>query len=530
VNKSISLKASALIALVIAVLVLGVVCGAVLGQFASTRDDPIVAMGISHFSGLGIDMNASGTATPAFEVNQDGSGAIMRIKDGETPVVEIYNGGASAFTGDMAITGDVTLTGDLAPAGALAITVPTAEATAISGLDVTQNGVGEVAEFNDGATELLAIRNGGGVVVTGPTAVATAQPVLVVDNQSSVANSFEVRVAATPQVAVSSAGASTFTSAATFANAVNLTLVNAAGGSANPLDFTGTLGIMDGSDLFEAIDINITGAAHTGNGNVVKGIDIDLTTADPQVPSKAIDVSDTTFDYAIDAGAAVIFSSAQTYFEDFFGDTIADELIDLSGTDPQAVKAVGSAQYGVLTLTSGNDGANCAADCEEIALGLHWQADQGALIFETRAKINTNLTNTIFCTGLSDNAGLEMPFTIGGSDVVSAVADDAIAFCYDSAGDTDEWFGLTVAGTTEGTGSGTTGIAVAFDTWYTLRFEVDAAGADVRFYVDGVLGNSVTANGITITDPLTPFAVVDTNAAASVVADIDYIAVAAQRQ
>ena len=262
----------------------------------------------------------------------------------------------------------------------------------------------------------------------------------------------------------------------------------------------------------------------------MKGIDIDLTTADAQVPSKAIDISDLTFDYAIDAGTAVVFSSAQTWFEDFLGDTIADELIDLSGSDGQAVKAVGSDQYGILQLTSGDDGANCAADCEEIALGLHWQADQGALVFETRLDIDSSLTNTIICAGLSDNDGLEMPFTIGGSDVVTSVADDAIAFCYDSAGDTDEWFALGVAGTTDSTGAGATGTAIAFDTWYVLRIEVDAGGSDARFYIDGSLVASFTANAITITDPLTPFAVVDTNAAASVIADIDYLTVAAQRQ
>jgi hypothetical protein len=317
---------------------------------------------------------------------------------------------------------------------------------------------------------------------------------------------------------------------ATFAGAVALTQVNGAGASANPLDWTGTLGIMDGSDLFEAIDLNITGAAHTGNGNIVTGIDIDMTTADAQVPATAINVTDTTFDYAIQAGDSTIMSTAQTWFEDFLGDTIADEIIDLSGTDPQAVKAVGSEQYGILELTSGDDGANCAADCEAVTLGLHWQADQGALIFETRAHVDTNLTNTIICLGLSDNAGLEMPFTIGGSDVVTSVASDAVAFCYDSAGDTDEWFALGVAGDTDATGQGATGVAIVADTDQVLRIEVDIAGADARFYIDGTLVKSLTANAITVTDPLTPFAVVDTNAAGSVIADIDYLFVSSQRQ
>ena len=79
----------------------------------------------------------------------------------------------------------------------LKITGPTTVATATPVLLVDSDGVSQIVSFQDGATELFGVRNGGGAVVTGPTAVATAQPALVVDN-AGVSNILEIRDAATP--------------------------------------------------------------------------------------------------------------------------------------------------------------------------------------------------------------------------------------------------------------------------------------------------------------------------------------------
>ncbi len=68
------------------------------------------------------------------------------------------------------------------------------------------------------------------------------------------------------------------------------TVVNAASGSANPWDWTGTLGIMDGSDDFTVIDINLTNADHTGSGNTVQAIDINGITGDAHATETAIKV------------------------------------------------------------------------------------------------------------------------------------------------------------------------------------------------------------------------------------------------
>src|SRR3989344_119661 len=47
---------------------------------------------------------------------------------------------------------------------------------------------------------------------------------------------------------------------------------------------------MDGSDTFQAIDINLTGADHTSTSNVITGIDLSLTTPDADATETAINI------------------------------------------------------------------------------------------------------------------------------------------------------------------------------------------------------------------------------------------------
>src|SRR5574343_148330 len=68
----------------------------------------------------------------------------------------------------------------------------------------------------------------------------------------------------------------------TVTGSTSITKVNAAGGSANALTLSGTLGIMDGSDTFRGILIDYTNANHTGSDNSFIGIHIDGITGDAQ--------------------------------------------------------------------------------------------------------------------------------------------------------------------------------------------------------------------------------------------------------
>ena len=82
------------------------------------------------------------------------------------------------------------------------------------------------------------------------------------------------------------------------------TLTNAAGGSANPFDYSQTAGIMDGSDDLVVWDVNLTNANHTGSSNYVTVIDVAGITADAQATEVAIDIGD-GWDYGLTTDSAV---------------------------------------------------------------------------------------------------------------------------------------------------------------------------------------------------------------------------------
>lgn len=73
---------------------------------------------------------------------------------------------------------------------------------------------------------------------------------------------------------------------------ISSTTVNQTNASADAFDYTGTTGVMDGSDVFQVMDINLTSAAHAST-NTIAGIDIDITSANSAGADtiRALDVS-----------------------------------------------------------------------------------------------------------------------------------------------------------------------------------------------------------------------------------------------
>jgi len=90
--------------------------------------------------------------------------------------------------------------------GGLHLAIPTgAAATATPALLVNSASVSQIASFQDSDTELLGIRDGGGVIVSAPTAQATSVPGLIVDSSGKNVAA-EVRIASTPVWYVNSSG------------------------------------------------------------------------------------------------------------------------------------------------------------------------------------------------------------------------------------------------------------------------------------------------------------------------------------
>ena len=304
----------------------------------------------------------------------------------------------------------------------------------------------------------------------------------------------------------------------------------AAAGSADVVDITETAVVQDGTDVLEGVDINLTGADNTGEGNDLTGINFGLTTPDVQGRERAIVADDADWEMAMDAGANPIVSTSQRWMEDGFGDTIHTEIVLLNGSDGGALDpALDQQQYGVILLDGGDSGASVAADTSEMALGLHWKANQGSLIFETRLHLNTDITEARVCAGLTDLITLEQPATIAGSDVVTIVADDFVAFCYDTGSDADTWFALSADSTAAGTGAGATAVAPTAGVYQVLRIEVDATGAQARFYIGGVLAKTITAGAISPDVAIGPFVTCQSLAANTQTADVDYVMVDSKR-
>ena len=105
-------------------------------------------------------------------------------------------------------------------------------------------------------------------------------------------------------------GATTITG--TLASLANITQtqVNAASGSANPYDYTGTLGIMNGSDDFTLFDANITNANHTGS-NTVQVLDVANITGDAEATETAIKIG-TGWDSGITSGSPAALNAGIT--------------------------------------------------------------------------------------------------------------------------------------------------------------------------------------------------------------------------
>lgn len=170
------------------------------------RTNPTTAQleGYTDLNGLKLTNSSFGTATPALLIQNGGSGNSLEIRNsGATPVLSIGNSGALSGFGS----------------NGLAVTVPTAVGTATPALLINSaGGVGELFSVRKNSTPQVVIDTNGlqtnsaglsvapNVVVAGPTALATATPVLYV-NSASAHNLVVIAKAATPVFVVGNDGA-----------------------------------------------------------------------------------------------------------------------------------------------------------------------------------------------------------------------------------------------------------------------------------------------------------------------------------
>jgi hypothetical protein len=481
--------------------------------------------GVTNFGSIHLS-DTNGTATPIFMVDQKGSGVVMELRDSATPVFQIANGGnLNFYQGNLSLgAGDASDASLIYDGNAQDFNISLDDSA-----DDLVIGLGSVA----GTTNAIAIDENLDITLCDATAsdcdmtfdgIAQDYYIALDDSADDLLIGLGGTVGTTPIISMDE------NQDVVFAERAIVNGVEAAdSGTTNetlevaftsPVDTTGT-------QSHNALTVDLAIGNSTAGTNTVTALQIDAITDDPQVVEKAINIGD-EWDYAIDTGLPIV-ASAMYWFDDFIGDTVLAQYTEASGTDGQAVQTIVEEQFGVYQLTSGDAGVNTAGDGEQVSLSLEWQADQGALVFETRLHIDGAIANTELCVGLTDNVALELPFT-NSADTITAVADDAVAFCYDTNATTDEWWALGVDSTTKATGNAATGTAPVADVYQTLRIEIDDGGADCRFYIDGTLAGTLTANCVTPTVALAPVVVISSaQTAASSVVDVDYILVGAAR-
>ena len=210
------------------------------------------------------------------------------------------------------------------------------------------------------------------ISVTDPTA---ANAITVPDKSGTIAMTSDIPATPTLQ-SVTNSGAST-TQTVTFSGALAqlLTGINAAGGGANPWDYTGTLAAMNGDDTFIVFDINLTNGNHSGTpaSNLLRVLDVASITGDLEAQEVAILIG-AGWDYGFRSESAVSASSL-TVDSTFGGSITGGSWSDTALNSASIIQA------------TGNIGAAPAATC---VAGTVW--------------IDTDETNDTNCTTTADNS------------------------------------------------------------------------------------------------------------------------------
>lgn len=219
-----------------------------------------------------------------------------------------------------------------------------------------------------------------------------------------------------------------------------------------------------------------------------------------------------------------------SYFEDFLGDVIPDQINIVEGTDSATSDAaiLAGGIGGVMQMTTGDAGTGLAADMVQATWALQWQAANGDLCFQTRIKLSAITTCYVF-VGFTDVVTLEGPvISAASADTITTNASDAVGFMFDTRMATDNWWLVGVAGNTDATHQDT-GYAPVADDYETLRIEVTAAGV-ASFYRNGLQVGTPMSGAVTAATDLTPtIAVSKTSVTASMTAEVDYVAISMNR-
>ncbi|RWP31812.1 hypothetical protein [Mesorhizobium sp.] len=232
----------------------------------------------------------------------------------------------------------------------------------------------------------------------------------------------------------------------------------------------------------------------------------------------------------VESGGLIVIESGGpvSYFTDFLGDALEDELLAGVGSGTGNAVAISAGVGGHVEIKTSSADAADAANISSLSLGgLNWKANQGGLVMEARLQIDAITAVAVF-VGFTDTLAstVEMPIFLNAADIDST-ADDACGVLFDTDGTTDEWCHGGVKATVD-TVPAYNGDAPAAATYYTVRVEVSADGA-VQGFIDGVAIGDPVPDAVTPTVALTPIIVANNRGAAARNVLVDYLFVQGDR-
>lgn len=119
------------------------------GQVTAQLED------VTNLNGLHITNSSFGTATPSLMVNSSGAGVLFQVRDASTPVFSVNDGGGVTMTGSFSPSGGQSVSPNLV------VSAPTAIATATPGLYINNAGAHNSLVIAKNATPNFTVGNSG---------------------------------------------------------------------------------------------------------------------------------------------------------------------------------------------------------------------------------------------------------------------------------------------------------------------------------------------------------------------------------
>lgn len=301
------------------------------------------------------DISATGVMTGIGNITTDGditmsTGKVIKgsTTTAETIALQVYDVNGAAYENALLLTN-----GD---APAIAIGAGGQQTVAINSADWDISTTGAMTGIGAITTDGLATLALGATISGATTSINASSNFATNINTGSSTGAVTVG-GGSGTVAVNSSdwdittvGDVTGLGSVTMDGALTLSQVNAAGGSAAPIVYGGTLGIMNTDDAFALIDVNLVNADHTGTGNTVRVLDVANITGDAHATETAVVVG-TGWDLALQANSPVEINGVITLENDEIITNAVNGTVEI--TAPVLKQAYDAAAYWTATQADG---------------------------------------------------------------------------------------------------------------------------------------------------------------------------------